>query len=300
MGLKEAKLRPLVVLVAVALVALGYLLSLGNASADPTIAKYPGADCSAVACPVCSVASSNVQLDASTQNIEYFLALWNKWLASQVKGYNPGAHGITEPKYRGHKVQFFYNEMLTAKAHGLVVRNICEVGTYAGNSANFWLLAFHDAHLYTFDKFRPGTASNPGLGDTATKMLTALGRTTFVQGYTQESVPRFIKNNPAVKCDILFIDGSKRLEDRLHDLNNFRKISHKDTLMLIDDIESEQCVRGHNCPEAVLANSGTAQTAIRQNVQKGELDILRCLQTDDKPEYPKDDIVCSARYTHSG
>jgi hypothetical protein len=112
MGFKEAKLRPLVVLVAVALVALGYLLSLlGNASADSL--KYPGADCSAVACPVCSIASSNVQLDASTQNIEYFLALWNKWLASQVKGYNPGAHGITEPKYRGHKVQFFYNEMLT-------------------------------------------------------------------------------------------------------------------------------------------------------------------------------------------
>ena len=181
-----------------------------------------------------------------------------------------------------------------------MVRNICEVGTYAGNSANFWLLAFHDAHLYTFDKFRPGTATNPGLGDTATKMLENLGRTTFVQGYTHESVPKFIKNHPGVQCDILFIDGSKRFEDRLHDLNNFRKISHKHTLMLIDDIASEECVRGHsNCPTATIANHETAQTAIRQKVQQGELDITRCLQTDDKPGFPKDDIVCPARYTMS-
>ena len=102
MGAKDVKLlRPLWVLVALTLIGLGYMLS------HPALLGQPTSTC-----PACPIATSVTHLHASTKNIEYFLALWNKWLASQVKGYNPGAHGITEPKYKGQKVQFFYNEML--------------------------------------------------------------------------------------------------------------------------------------------------------------------------------------------
>jgi hypothetical protein len=118
MGAKDVKLlRPLWVLVALTLIGLGYMLShpalLGQPTSTTIAIPKPGAAVGCgVTCPACPIATSVTHLDASTKNIEYFLALWNKWLASQVKGYNPGAHGITEPKYKGQKVQFFYNEML--------------------------------------------------------------------------------------------------------------------------------------------------------------------------------------------
>lgn len=45
-----------------------------------------------------------VTLDASVENIEYFMTLWNLHLQSIVPSYEPGAHGITQSKYKGHKV----------------------------------------------------------------------------------------------------------------------------------------------------------------------------------------------------
>lgn len=239
-----------------------------------------------------------VTLDASVENIEYFMTLWNLHLQSIVPSYEPGAHGITQSKYKGHKVRFLYAEMALAKAEGLQVRNICEVGMYAGNSGNFWLLAYEHAHLYTFDKFK-GSA-NEKLGLAAASMLTKLGRTTFIRGQSGTTVPQFAKEHPGVRCDLVFIDGSKAFDQRVADLTNFRALSHPKTLVLMDDIASEACLKGGGVCETVdtHTNYNTAQAAYRHKVDKGELIVQRCLQDSIIPDFPPDDIVCVGRFLY--
>jgi predicted O-methyltransferase YrrM len=193
-------------------------------------------------------------------------------------------------------VRFLYTEMALAKAQGLHVRNICEVGMYAGNSGNFWLLAFSTAHLYTFDKFKG--SENEKLGLAAAAMLTRLGRTTFIRGQSGTTVPQFAREHPDVSCDIVFIDGSKAFEQRVADLTNFRALSHAKTLVLMDDIASEACLTGGACDKVQHTNYNTAQAAYRHKVDTGELVVHRCLQDTVIPDFPEDDIVCVGSFLY--
>jgi hypothetical protein len=77
---------------------------------------------------------------------------------------------------------------------------------YAGNSGNFWLLAFHGAHLYTFDKFKG--AENERLGLLAAKMLTKLGRTTFIRGQSSATVPQFARSRRLLSWGLIGHRGS--------------------------------------------------------------------------------------------
>jgi len=268
----------------------------GSASARPTSRDIPSVP---EAPEPLSAAASGEGVDASWGIIQYSLQLWDIFLTTHVPEYQPGQHGITQPKYAGLKTRLFYDEMVNARKNGLQVKTICEVGMYAGASSQFFLLANKDAHLYTFDTFSKGKMLSKLAADTMVQM----GRATAVSGSSLETVPEFPKKYPGVQCDIVFIDGSKKYDIRLQDLANFRAVSHKDTLVLLDEVCSNECVR--NGPESACSEEGTRKNfatacmAYRTTVQKGEMEIEKCMDMEMLPEdFPKNDYVCSARFLY--
>ena len=105
------------------------------------------------------------------------------------------------------------------------------------------------------------------------------------------------REHPDVRCDVVFIDGSKAYEQRVADLTNFRALSHAKTLVLMDDIASEACLTGGACEKVPHTNYNSAQAAYRNKVDMRELLVHRCLQ-DTVPEFPQDDIVCAGSFLY--
>lgn len=243
-----------------------------------------------------AVAASESRLDISWGNVNYILKLWDIFLQKQFSDYQPSQHGILQPKYAGYKAKFFYEEMLSATERDLEVKTICEVGMYAGVSAQFWLLLHGDAKLYTFDTFAKGK----GLSQFAADALVHMGRTQVVKGSSLDTVPKFIKEHPEEKCDLVFIDGNKKYEYRLQDLKNLHAASHAGTLVLLDEVCSVICVSGG--PKETCEGKGgtaTACLAYRTAVQQGIIDLARCLDESNLPPlYPPNDFVCSARFRY--
>ncbi len=90
------------------------------------------------------------------------------------------------------------------------------------------------------------------------------GRATMTWGKSQETIPEFGRANPDLKCDLVLIDGEKSKNGRYawrfarcgtgrgpseraaryRDMVNMRELSHKNTLVLMDEITTLDCVYG--------------------------------------------------------
>jgi predicted O-methyltransferase YrrM len=55
-------------------------------------------------------------------------------------------------------------------------------------------------------------------------------------GDSTKTIPEFIQNNPEMKFDLIYIDGGHDYFVALADLINCKKLAHKDTIVLVDDI----------------------------------------------------------------
>jgi len=114
------------------------------------------------------------------------------------------------------------------------VKNICEIGFNAGHSAVSWLAANPDITLYSFDLgYHDYTES---IGKYLKKRFP--GRFHLILGDSRRTLPKFIQENPTVKCDIMSIDGGHFYDIVLHDFNNFRKMANPRNLLQFDDYPS--------------------------------------------------------------
>jgi predicted O-methyltransferase YrrM len=111
------------------------------------------------------------------------------------------------------------------------MNKIMEIGFNAGHSAELFLKNNPDLNLTSFD-----------LGDHGyllygkeyiDKMFP--GRHTLIIGDSRLSIPKFIRDYPGVKFDLLFIDGGHEYEIAKADLNNCKELAHKDSLFIIFD-----------------------------------------------------------------
>jgi predicted O-methyltransferase YrrM len=111
---------------------------------------------------------------------------------------------------------------------------ILEIGFNAGHSSEVFLEK-SNAYIYSFDigghfheylkygkKFLNNKYPN---------------RHTLVFGNSIESIPRFTKNH-SIKFDIIFIDGGHDYKIALADLINCRKLANENTIVIMDDIVS--------------------------------------------------------------
>jgi len=60
-------------------------------------------------------------------------------------------------------------------------------------------------------------------------------RQVLILGDSRITIPKFIKENPDIKFDLIFIDGGHDYEVAKSDFENCRKLAHKDTIVILDD-----------------------------------------------------------------
>lgn len=111
------------------------------------------------------------------------------------------------------------------------VKTVMEIGFNAGHSAELFLKNNPDLTLTSFD-----------IGDHhyvlrgkcyIDKMYP--GRHTLIIGDSTMSVPKFIKDHPETKFDLLFIDGCHEFDIAKADLENCKHLAHKDSIFIMDD-----------------------------------------------------------------
>ena len=111
------------------------------------------------------------------------------------------------------------------------IKTAMEIGFNAGHSARNFLLANPSLKLVSFDigKFS-GTFVGKKYIDEQFP-----GRHTLIIGDSTKSVPQYVKDNPGVTFDYIFIDGGHDYETVNADLNNCWHLAHKNTLVVLDD-----------------------------------------------------------------
>ena len=111
------------------------------------------------------------------------------------------------------------------------VKTAMEIGFNAGHSADIMLKNNPELNLISFD-----------LGDHGYSLLgkqyidaTYPGRHTLIIGDSTMSIPKFIKDFPGKKFDLLYIDGGHEYEIAKADLENCRNLAHKESIFILDD-----------------------------------------------------------------
>lgn len=146
---------------------------------------------------------------------------------------------------------------------------VCEVGFGSGMSAAILLTATAaetstrrgGGQMHIFD-CRHCAGGSTGK-DIFLSYLNAVfpGRIRTHHGVSNATLPAFAAAHPAEKCDIFHIDGGHRFKEVAWDIKHARALSHKGTLVLIDDT-----VPGH-----------PPFRATREAEKRGELRILETL-----------------------
>ncbi|CUG86932.1 membrane-associated methyltransferase, putative [Bodo saltans] len=132
-------------------------------------------------------------------------------------------------------------KVYTALAQLPEVKTICEIGFNMGHSASLWLLANPTANVYMFDlwshEYSP-IAENFLRSSKATAfgLRNVSSRLTITKGSSLTTVPKFAKERPDVKCDILSVDGGHTYELGLQDIENMRQLANPNfNILLVDD-----------------------------------------------------------------
>ena len=110
-------------------------------------------------------------------------------------------------------------------------RNIMEIGFNAGHSADLFLKNNPDLTLTSFDLGQHDYVLY------AKEYIdkTYPGRHTLIIGDSRLSIPKFIKDHPETRFDLLFIDGGHDYEVASADIKNCKHLAHKDSTFILDD-----------------------------------------------------------------
>lgn len=131
----------------------------------------------------------------------------------------------------GEELHFF--EMFLKKNPS--IKKIMEIGFNAGHSSELFLRGREDTQVVSFD------IMDHDYGFIGKDYIdyTFPERHQLVIGDSRYTVPKFSRNSPECKFDLIFIDGCHEESFAAADIANSRKLAHPGTWVLIDDIEPE-------------------------------------------------------------
>lgn len=182
--------------------------------------------------------------------------------------------------YGGKKTRFVYDTLLKLPT-GSSETIVCELGFMAGHSALLFLETLPLARVISFD-----LADNPWSYENANFMRETYGnRFSFIPGDSFLTVPHFRAENPDVFCDIILVDGAKEPEDyRYNDILNFRQLAKPGAILLLDEVNSLECVTGQVTPAdpiCHLSGPGYSACSIAYNrlVKEKALRVRECITT---------------------
>lgn len=109
--------------------------------------------------------------------------------------------------------------------------NVMEIGFNAGHSAELFLENNKNVKVVSFDLGEHDYVKD---GKQYIDLMFP-NRHTLILGDSRETVPQFIRNNPGVTFDVIFIDGGHTYEIARADLENCYYLSNKETIVILDD-----------------------------------------------------------------
>lgn len=109
--------------------------------------------------------------------------------------------------------------------------NVMEIGFNAGHSAEVFLQNNKKLTLTSFD------LGGHNYVMPAKKYIDATypNRHTLILGDSSVTIPIYLQNNKDIKFDVIFIDGGHDYQIANADMENCFHLSHKDTIVIIDD-----------------------------------------------------------------
>lgn len=147
----------------------------------------------------------------------------------------------------GGKKEKFFTDFL--KKHP-GIEWIAEIGFNAGHSSECFLKARPSINVVSFDIMNWSYAS---IGKNYIDQKFP-GRHVLIEGDSLEMVPQFAQENPNMKFDFILIDGGHDYSIAKGDIINFRKLSHPNTWLVVDDLDLNSVMRAWRecCQEGVV------------------------------------------------
>lgn len=145
--------------------------------------------------------------------------------------------------------------------------NILEIGFNAGHSSE--ILLQHNLNLI-ITSFDLGE-HNYCLSGKEYIDIVYSNRHTLILGDSYLTLPKYLNDNKNNKFDVIFIDGSYDYITVLSDLNNCFFLSHKETIIIIDNIKNIKDITNDNKIEGrtiawneLIKNNKITQTNIKE------------------------------------
>jgi predicted O-methyltransferase YrrM len=226
----------------------------------------------------------------SLEVIRVVLDLYHETVKFWDVSYRRGHDGITAPNYNDRKTEFVANQVQLAKKNGLKIKNICEVGFMAGASSVLFMLLAPEATWYGFDYAGENRLRTVGAGKFLERARP--GKAFFILGDSTKTVPEFHSAHPDVKCDLVLVDGAKS-DLRYQDIQNLRAMSHKDTLMLLDEVSNTAYVKGGN--DNYQPKWGGAERSYHRAVKDNLMTIPACIE---EPFPAPLDSFCTGKFKY--
>ena len=233
----------------------------------------------------------------------WYASIWSKfdllseYTATHWPTYTSGGMGIGSKDLYGpfsNKAWFIFEHLSRAQHDGRLPSQpiVCEVGFNAGHSAMLFLDTLPNAIVHEWDL---GERYGPKNAQLLTRVYP--GRFHYHAGDSARTLPAFVKENPDVMCDVLFIDGAKGLVRRYHDVLLFGQIAKPGALIFGDEANSKQCMSGQVDEQDALCAAGAEQTEHAWNrlVRSNVLTYEACSAPGQNQKNERD-IVCAWRY----
>ena len=121
-------------------------------------------------------------------------------------------------------------------------KNIMEIGFNAGHSADLFLSIDQNIKVTSFD-----IGVNKYV-DYGKKFIDNKypGRHSLILGDSKKTIPDFFQGNSNIKFDLIFIDGDHSEVGAISDLFNCKKLSHSETIVVMDDTRNEEPMASWN------------------------------------------------------
>lgn len=186
-----------------------------------------------------------------------------------------GYLGVFSPDYQGTKTRFIFDTMCRPSAK-TPIKQICEIGFNAGESAVLFLEAAPTARVVSFDfgdkpwTRRQGELLKKAYGDRFELRL----------GSSTDTLPKYHDEQKKLDaperrpCDMALIDGAKTYDGRLTDLRNMQTASRPGALLFLDEVTSRGCATGELPLEKCLRSRSTTQLPPLRAYHKASRDGL--------------------------
>ncbi|ELT90662.1 hypothetical protein CAPTEDRAFT_212787 [Capitella teleta] len=129
-------------------------------------------------------------------------------------------------KYKGESLVFW--NIITRIPH---IETVCETGFNTGSGTLLWLTAKPNVHVYSFD-----IGDHPYAKPMADYIQEQFpGRHNITWGDSTKTLPLFVKKNPRIQCDIIYVDGGHTYAVSKKDFENFSKLGYTGSVVILDN-----------------------------------------------------------------